>query len=110
MELKMLTKKKNELLKRTEAVFEMHEKTIPSKAQIRDKIAAMQDTSADKVVIAKVESKFGSSKAKVFARIYASAEELKKTEPEYVTVRNFGKEKKEGAESSDANAPASFKK
>ncbi|MFA6268932.1 MAG: 30S ribosomal protein S24e [archaeon] len=109
MELKVLSKKKNELLKRTESVFEMHEKTIPSKVQIREKLAAMLDTSAEKIAITKVVSKFGSSKAKVHARIYATVEELKKTEPKHIIVRNFGKEKKNEAEA-DANAPASFKK
>ena len=109
MDLKVLSKKKNELLKRTELVFEMHEKTIPSKQQIREKIAALVNTTVEKIAITKIVSKFGSSKAKVYVRIYDTPEALKSTEPKYVVVRNFGKEKEEGTEA-DANAPASFKK
>jgi len=110
MDLKILSKKRNELLKRTEMVVEMHEKTIPSKQQIREKLSAMVDTTPEKIAITKIDSKFGSSKAKIFATSYESAESLKKTEPKYITVRNFGEEKKEGAEEQKTEAPANFKK
>ncbi|MFA5126162.1 MAG: 30S ribosomal protein S24e [archaeon] len=110
MDLKIIEKKKNDLLKRTEMVAEMHEKTIPSKQQIREKLSAMLDISPEKMVITKVDSKFGSSKAKVYVTSYESAESLKKTEPDYIVVRNFGKEKKEGAEEQKNEAPANFKK
>ena len=110
MDLKVTTKRKNELLNRTEVIAEMHEKTIPAKTEIREKLAAILNTTADSIAITKVESKFGSAKAKVYARVYSSNAELKKSEPKYVSVRNFGKEKKEGEAAADNNAPASFKK
>jgi small subunit ribosomal protein S24e len=110
MDLKVLTKKKNELLNRTELVLEMHEKTIPAKVQLREKIAALINSSADKIVITKVDTKFGSSKGKVNARAYETVEAMKKTEPKYIVVRNFGEEKKEGAAEANSDAPASFKK
>jgi small subunit ribosomal protein S24e len=109
MDLKIIEKKKNELLKRIEIVAEVQEKTIPSKKQLREKLAAMIDSNPEKIVITKVNSKFGSSKAKIYATSYENNELLKKTEPEYIVVRNFGKEKKEGAEE-ETGAPAKFKK
>ena len=110
MELKIVDKKKNELLKRTELVVDMHEKTIPSKKLIAEKLSAMVNTPIDRMVITKIVSKFGSSKAKIYVRTYETVEALKKSEPKYIVVRNFGKEKKEGEATADANAPASFKK
>ncbi|MFA5930938.1 MAG: 30S ribosomal protein S24e [archaeon] len=109
MDLKIVKKHKNELMKRTEITAEMQEKTIPSKQQIREKLAALVNSSVEKISITKVVTKFGSPAAIVHARTYNSVEDLKKTEQKYVVVRNFGKEKKEGSEA-DANAPASFKK
>ena len=109
MDLKITDKKKNELMKRTEVTAEMHEKTIPSKKDLREKLAAMMNTAPEKMVIFKVDSKFGSAKAKVYARVYETVEALKETEQKYMTVRNFGEEKKEVSEA-EANAPASFKK
>ena len=109
MDLKILDKKKNELLKRTEVVAEMHEKTIPSKQLIREKLSALLNTPVETIAITQVKSKFGSAKAKVYVRTYATAEDLKKTEPKYIVKRNFGEGKKTGAEENN-DAPAAFKK
>ena len=109
MEIKITEKKKNELLERTEITAEMQEKTIPAKQQIRDKMGALLNSKPEEIAITKVETKFGSPKAKIYARVYPSAEELKKKEPTHIIERNFGKEKKEGA-SENNDAPANFKK
>ena len=109
MDLKVLSKKKNELLSRTELVVEMQEKTIPSKVDIRAKLSAMLNTPVETIAIQKVETKFGSSHALIYVRTYNDVAALKKTEAEYVITRNFGKEKK--AEENSENAPpANFKK
>jgi len=110
MDLKIISKKRNELLKRTEILAEMHEKTIPSKQLIREKLSAMVDVPVERMVINKVESKFGSAKAKVFVTTYDTKEDLKEKEPKYIVARNFGEEKKEGEAAADVNAPAKFKK
>ncbi|MFA6065405.1 MAG: 30S ribosomal protein S24e [archaeon] len=109
MDLKILDKKKNELLKRTEVTADMHEKTIPSKQLIREKLSALLNTAVETIAITQVKSKFGSAKAKVYARVYSSVADLKKTEPKYIIKRNFGEEKKAEA-NADADAPAAFKK
>ena len=57
MDLKILDKKKNELLKRTELTAEMHEKTIPSKQVIREKLSAMLNTPVETIVITQIKSK-----------------------------------------------------
>lgn len=108
MDLKVLSKKKNELLNRTEVVAELEEKTVPSKTDIRAKLSAILNTPVETIAIQKVETKFGSPYAKVYARTYADEKALKATESKYVITRNFGKEKK--ADESNNDAPASFKK
>jgi len=109
MDLKILDKKKNELLKRTEVTCDMHEKTIPSKQLIREKLSALMNTPVETIAITQVKSKFGSAKAKVYARVYSTVADLKKTEPKYIIKRNFGEEKKAEA-NADSDAPAAFKK
>lgn len=107
--MKITTKKRNEVLKRQEIVAEVHEKTIPDKKQIRDKLAALLNVKEDTIAITKVKSKFGSAAAKIYARVYGTAEDLKKSEVKYIMERNFGKEKK--AEVAGPQAPpANFKK
>ena len=109
MDLKIVEKKKNEVLKRQEIVAEMHEKIIPAKTLIREKLAALLSVKNEQIAIWLVKSKFVSSRAKVYARVYNTAEELQKSEVKYIRERNFGKEKK--AESAGPEAPpANFKK
>ncbi len=110
MDLKVIEKKRNELLKRNEVVLEVHEKTIPSKKLVREKMAAILNAPVESIAITKMDSKFGSSKTKIMARVYDSAEELKKREVEYIKVRNFGKEKKAETASGPEAPPANFKK
>ncbi|VVB75273.1 30S ribosomal protein S24e [uncultured archaeon] len=110
MELKITGTKQNNLLNRKEVTAEVHEKTIPSRQQVREKMSAMLNTKPEDIAVVKTDTKFGSSKAIIFARVYASNEALKKTEPKYVRERNFGKEKKAEAASGEAAPPANFKK
>ena len=110
MDLKVIDKKRNEVIKRNEVVVQMHEKMIPAKKQIREKLASILNIAEETLVITKVESKFGSSKAKVYARAYDSPEELKKIEVKYIRERNFGKEKKVDVASGPEAPPANFKK
>jgi small subunit ribosomal protein S24e len=111
MDLKIVDKKENKLFNRREVIAEVHEKTIPSKQQVRDKLSALLNTKPESIAVTTTKSKFGSPKAQIFARVYDTPEELKKLEPKYVRERNFGKEKKADAASGAESAPpANFKK
>ena len=109
MDLKIVKKHKNELMKRTEITAEMHEKIIPAKTLIREKLAALLNVKNDQIAIWQVKSKFGSPAAKVYARVYTTPEDLKKSEVKYIRERNFGKEKKDETAGPEA-PPANFKK
>ncbi|MEI7961095.1 MAG: hypothetical protein WCI04_02050 [archaeon] len=110
MDLKITEKKKNEVLSRQEIIAEMHEKIIPAKTLIREKLAALLNVKDEQIAIWQVKSKFGSSRAKVYARVYNSSEDLKKSEVKYIRERNFGKEKKAEIASGPEAPPANFKK
>lgn len=110
MELKITEKKRNEVLNRQEITAEMHEKIIPAKTLIREKLSALLNVKNDQIAIWLVKSKFGSPRAKVYARIYGTPEDLKKSEVLYIRERNFGKEKKAESAAGPEAPPANFKK
>jgi len=110
MELKITDTKQNNILNRREITAEVQEKTIPSRQQVREKMSAMLNTKPEEIAVVKTQTQFGSPKAIIFARVYASNEALRKTEPKYVRERNFGKEKKTEAVSGEQAPPANFKK
>ncbi|MCX6804083.1 MAG: 30S ribosomal protein S24e [Candidatus Diapherotrites archaeon] len=110
MEVKIIEKKRNELMKRNEVLAEVKEKTIPSRQQIRDKLSALVGAPADAIIVKKIATNFGSPRAKIFANIYDTADEMKKTEVKYLRERNFGKEKKAESVAGPEAPPANFKK
>ena len=101
MKLEIVKRKKNSLLKREEIGFRVEEsKVTPSKAEIRKKIAALNDTKENFVVVEGVRNKFGSKDFVGKANIYGNEEDMRKTELKHKIWRNFGggKEKNETAE------------
>jgi ribosomal protein S24E len=105
MELNITKNNRNALMKRNEIEAVCEEKQIPSKKEIREKLAAQLNGNAESIVISKVETKFGSNKAKILARKYDSVEELKATEEKHIRERNFGKEAKKEEKTTKGPAP-----
>lgn len=89
MEMKILENKKNALLKRQEITAEEEGKTVPSKEQVREKLAALVNSSAEQIIVTKIESKYGSHKSIVYANIYDTKEDMKKNEGMPFLKRNF---------------------
>ena len=102
MKLEIMKRKKNGLLKREELEFKVEEcKVTPSKAEIRKKIAALNDTKENFVVVEGVKNKFGSKDFTGKANVYGNEEDMRKIELKYKIWRNFGggkKKKEEAAE------------
>jgi len=111
MDVIIKEKKRNELLKRSEISAVINEKTIPSKEKIKEKLCAQLDAKPEAVVIFKVETRFGDPSMRVQARVYDSAEQMKKVEQMHILKRNF-KELREQkkAEAGPEAPPANFKK
>ncbi len=97
MELKMIEKKENPLLHRVEVQFEVAhpQSKTPSRDEVRNLLAANLNADKNRVILDKIETPFGSTVTRGFAKIYDNVENAKKIEPEYVLIRNKLIEKKE---------------
>ena len=89
MEIKILDKKENVLLNRTEieAEIEHSGKPTPSRADIREKLAAMLSADKNLIIIQNLKQDFG-SKTKFTAMLYKSKDDLEKAEQKYLIKRN----------------------
>ena len=101
MEVKIISKRYNPLLKRKEVIFEVkHEKVkgTPPRLEIRTKLAEMLKMKLDQVYVRKVETKTGTMIALGEANAYDTVEQAVLIEPKYVIERNTPKEKATEAE------------
>lgn len=101
MEVKIISKKYNPLLKRKEVIFEVkHEKVkgTPPRLEIRTKLAEMLKMKLERVYVRRVETKTGTMIALGEANAYDTAEQAMLIEPKYVIERNTPKEKAKEAE------------
>ena len=95
MEVKIISKEYNPLLKRKEVIFEVkHEKVkgTPPRLEIRTKLAEMLKMKLDQVYMRKVETKTGTMIALGEANAYDTVEQAVLIEPKYVIERNTPKE------------------
>lgn len=108
MDLEILKKKENPVLKRVEVSFRLthpKEKT-PQRQAVRDKIAATVGGKRDGVIIAFMRSRFGSSVTEGYAKVYDSSEAAKKLEPQFVLKRHGLVEAKAAEAKADTAKPA----
>jgi ribosomal protein S24E len=97
MKLEIVKETENKTLARKEVEFVIDHQggTTPSRADVRDKIVAQFDASADTVVVRSLTTKFGVGISEGIARIYNDAGQLKRIELNHIQKRH-GSEKKEG--------------
>jgi small subunit ribosomal protein S24e len=98
MKLKIVSKEKNPLLKRTEVTFSIeHDQTggTPSRAEVRTQLASQLNTKLEFVYIKHIETKTGTMVAIGEANAYDSAEQAKLVEPKHIIARNTIPEKPE---------------
>ena len=91
MEVKIVSTKKNSLLKRKEVEFRVEQgpkgKT-PERLEVKKAIAAELKVKEDLVFIKKMETMTGTNTAVGVANAYETAEQAKFIEPEYIRKRN----------------------
>lgn len=113
MDVEVVEKRENPLLKRTEVRFRVvhpKEKT-PARQSVRDKLAAVVGSPRDGVIIAYMRSHFGVSSSEGFAKCYGSAEEAKKMEPAFLLRRHgLAEAKKEAPPAEKKEAKPAEKK
>lgn len=106
MEIKILHKKENVLLNRTEieADIEHFKEPTPTRAQVKEKLAAMLSADKDLIVIKKLEQTFGSV-TKCSAVLYKSRADLESSEQEHLLKRGVKKKEEAKPEEKPAEAP-----
>ena len=92
MEIKIIEKRENPLLNRTEIKFECEypQEGTPKILDVKHKLVAMEDSSNDLLVVESMKPSYGVTKAVGVARIYDSVEKL--DEIETVSVKNKNEE------------------
>lgn len=91
MKVKVISERKNPLLKRREVHFQVeHNQTgsTPPRLEVRKAVASVLETDVNLVFVKKLETKTGTHIAVGLANVYDSAEQAKLIEPEYVIKRN----------------------
>jgi ribosomal protein S24E len=91
MEVKIVSTKKNALLKRKEVDFRVEQgpkgKT-PARLEVKKAIAAEMKINEDLVFVKKMKTMTGTTTAIGVANAYETAEQAKFIEPEYIRKRN----------------------
>jgi small subunit ribosomal protein S24e len=97
MEIKIVSKNENPLLKRKTIRFQIeHVRTkTPSRTEVRKAVAKILKANMDLVYVKKFETKTGTSTAVGIANVYDSVEQATFVEPEYIIKRNVSVEKPE---------------
>ncbi|MDG6220691.1 MAG: 30S ribosomal protein S24e [Candidatus Thermoplasmatota archaeon] len=100
MDVEILNKKENALLKRVEVEFEVkHPKgPTPKRNEIRDAIASELGAKKESVVVDELNSTFGKPVTCGYAKVYKSVEDARNVELEHIQKRNniFQEKKKPG--------------
>lgn len=107
MEIKILEKQKNALLKREKVTFELisPKTATPDIKKVRELLVAELKTQPELLVIKSLYQRFGKNESLGTCYIYDTKEALNETESEYVLVRNLLKEKKEKKKVPKAKKP-----
>ncbi len=90
MELEIVGKRENPLLKRTEVQFRVahpNEQT-PKRGDLRQQLALALHATRDIVIVDSLKSEFGRSASHGYAKVYKSKEDALKVERKHILVRN----------------------
>lgn len=90
MEVKIISQKENQLLRRKEVRFNVKHETAatPPRLEVRKAVADALKANVDLVFVKKFETKSGMHMAVGVANLYDSADHAKLVEPEYIVKRN----------------------
>ncbi|MFZ0891558.1 MAG: hypothetical protein WB778_07915 [Thermoplasmata archaeon] len=95
MEIKILDERPNPLLKRTDYRFEVDHATAatPSRDVIRSEFAKIVKAPKDRIIIERMNARYGTAKSLGEAALYESVDAAKAVVREHILVRNGLKEK-----------------
>ncbi len=101
MKMEITEKKENPLYKRTEVYFTIDHvgESTPGRNAVAEEVAKQTKSKRDCVVVASVESVYGTGKSKGYAKVYESKQAALELERDYQLKRN-------GIEAPKAETPA----
>jgi small subunit ribosomal protein S24e len=87
-EVRVIERRRNELLKRVEYLLEVaNQGGTPSRAELRKLLSTVLDAKGDNLVLVKVLTPAGRNWTRVIARVYDSRDQLMRIEPKYLLIR-----------------------
>ena len=94
MEIEVVSRRDNPLLKRTEVRFRVRhpKESTPARDALRRALAEELKATKDIVVVSRARSVFGRAESEGFAKVYKTKEDAFRTEREHILVRNRLKE------------------
>jgi len=98
MNVKIISKEHNPLLKRKEVTFSVEHAQnggTPSRVEVRKQLASLLQTKLELVYVKNMETKTGTMVAIGEANVYDSIEQAKLMEPKHIIARNATPEKPE---------------
>ncbi|MGA8275909.1 MAG: 30S ribosomal protein S24e [Thermoplasmata archaeon] len=95
MEIRILDEKPNPLLHRREYSFEVSHATAatPRRDEVRSEFAKLTKAPKDRVIIERMQARYGTATTRGEAIVYETVEAAKATERGHILVRNGLKEK-----------------
>jgi small subunit ribosomal protein S24e len=110
MKLELIKDRETPLLSRTRVTLGLeYEGATPSRLQLRKEVAGKLKVDESLVVLKHIYTRFGQHKAKIIAHVYKNADDLKRIEDEYMTVKHLDKEGKAKAKEARQAAKAAGK-
>ncbi len=113
MEIVVVSRRDNPLLRRTEVRFRVRhpKESTPAREELRQALAQELEATKDIVIVDHARSVFGRSESEGFAKVYKTKEDALRTERTFILVRNRLKEatvkaKKERKQAPPKPAPA----
>lgn len=108
MEIRILEDRANPLMKRHELRFEVAHATsaTPSRDAVRGELSKLVNAPKDRVIIERMNARYGTAVTRGDAVVYETAEAAKSTEREHILVRNGLKEKRVKGPAPAAAEPA----
>jgi len=110
LEIEIIEKKTNPLLKRQEIWFDVHhEGATPSREDVKNKLAAMLNTKPELTVVERMRSEFGRRITRGYAKLYKSKKQLDDVERAYIVQRHAPKVEEAKKAPEEAEKPEEVK-
>ncbi|MHA1522247.1 MAG: 30S ribosomal protein S24e [Promethearchaeota archaeon] len=99
VDIKILNKKENPLLHRTEIEFEISHlgSGSPNRLEVKEKLSAMLTSKSELTFIRTMQPRFGIPQVHGMAHVYESEEMAEKLEPLHIKIRNSPKDERSAA-------------